>query len=80
MSSEEMLNYRIKAYGSSPPLSWLRPDMINPLTGTLSLSLRAGAEWGTCTPPTVDNYSVFLKKQDFPMKMDLLPLGRQSYA
>jgi len=30
MSSEEMLNYRIKAYGSSPPSSWLRPDMITP--------------------------------------------------
>jgi len=30
MSSEELLNYRINAYGSSPPSLWLRPDMINP--------------------------------------------------
>ena len=42
------------------------PGYDKPLTGTMSLSLRAGAEWGTCTPPTVDNYSVFIEKTRFP--------------
>jgi hypothetical protein len=44
--SVEMLNYKLNAYGGFTPAAVAPPKYDKPRTGTTSLSLFAGAEWG----------------------------------
>jgi hypothetical protein len=66
MSSEKLLNYRINAYGSSPPSLWLRPDMIIPDRYRVIIDKSRSRMGGRAHLPRLIIIPSLLKKTRFP--------------